>query len=125
LQDAGLHYALGLNLVRLKRTDEALAELGRTAELDPGQARYAYVYAVALHSAGRGSEALTELKENLTRHPDDRDTLLALINFSRDPGDISSALEFAERLERIVPDEPGLTALIQDLRRQVTKPIAR
>ncbi len=124
-QDAGLHYALGLNLVRLKRTDEALAELGRAAELDSGQARYAYVYAVALHSAGRGSEALTELKENLTRHPDDRDTLLALISFSRDSGDISSELEFAERLERIVPDEPGLTALVQDLRRQVTKPIAR
>ena len=51
-QDAGLHHALGLTLVRLKRTDEALAELRRAAELDPSQARYAYVYAVALHSAG-------------------------------------------------------------------------
>jgi tetratricopeptide (TPR) repeat protein len=121
-QDAGLHYALGLNLVRLKRTDEAVDELRRAAELDPGQARYAYVYAVALDSAGRLGEALMELKENLARHPDDRDTLLALISFTRDSGDISSALEFAERLERIVPAEPGLTALIQDLRRQVGKP---
>ena len=124
-QDAGLHYALGLNLVRLKRTDEALAEFGRAAELDPGQARYGYVYAVALHSAGRGSEAVTALKDNLARHPDDRDTLSALISFSRESGDINSALEFAERLEQIVPDAPGLAGLIQDLRNQVEKPRAQ
>ena len=73
-QDAGLHYSLGLALVRLKRSDEALGELRKAAELDPGQARYAYVYAVALHSAGRGNEAIAVLKENLVRHPNDRDT---------------------------------------------------
>ena len=48
-RDAGLHHALGLALARLKRPDEALAELRRAAELEPEQARYAYVYAVALH----------------------------------------------------------------------------
>ena len=32
-QDAGLHYALGLNLVRLKRSDEALVELHKAAQL--------------------------------------------------------------------------------------------
>ena len=62
-QDAGLHYALGLALVRLKRSDEAFGELSKAAGLDPGQARYAYVYAVALHSSGRVGEAMTELKE--------------------------------------------------------------
>jgi predicted CXXCH cytochrome family protein len=124
-QDAGLHHALGLTLVRLKRADQALDELRSAAALDPGQARYAYVYAVALHSAGHVGEAITELKENLTRHPSDRDTLLALISFSRESGDIGSALEFAERLEGIVPDTPGLGGLIQDLRRQAAKPIAQ
>src|SRR5208282_1592506 len=124
-QDAGLHHALGLTLLRLKRADQALDELRSAAELDPGQARYAYVYAVALHSTGHIGEAITELKENLTRHPNDRDTLLALISFSRESGDIGSALEFAERLEGIVPDTPGLTGLIQDLRRQAAKPIAQ
>ena len=55
-RDAGLHHALGLTLVRLKRPDEALAELRRAAELEPDRARYAYVYAVALHSAGRAEK---------------------------------------------------------------------
>jgi Flp pilus assembly protein TadD len=65
---------------------------------------------------------VSALKENLVRHPDDRDTLVALIGFSRESGDLSSALEFAERLQRIAPDESGLAALIQDLRLQVKKP---
>ena len=96
-RDAGLHHALGLSLVRLKRLDEALGELRRAAELEPDQARYAYVYAVALHSAGRGNEAISVLKEFLARHPNDRDTLLALFNFSREAGDIAGALEHAEQ----------------------------
>jgi predicted CXXCH cytochrome family protein len=124
-QDGGLHHALGLALVRLKRSDEALGELRKASEFDPGQARYTYVYAVALHSAGRADEAMTALKENLARHPDDRDTLSALISFSRESGDISSALQFAETLERIAPNEQGLGVLIQELRRQAAKPTAQ
>jgi Flp pilus assembly protein TadD len=49
-QDAGLRHALGLTLVRLKRADDALAELHRAAELDPGQARYLAAYKIALES---------------------------------------------------------------------------
>ena len=119
-QDAGLRHALGLTLVRLKRADDALAELHRAAELDPGQARYAYVYAVALHSSGHIGEAMTELRENLARHPNDRETLLALVSFSRDSGDARAALEYAERLAEIAQDS-ALAALIEELRRLAGK----
>jgi predicted CXXCH cytochrome family protein len=122
-QDAGLHHALGLTLVRLKRTDEALEELHRAADLDPRQARYAYVYAVGLHSAARAGDAIAALKESLARHPDDRDTLLALVTFSRDRGDPDSALEYAERLARNAPQDRGVAGLIEELRRQAGKPI--
>jgi tetratricopeptide (TPR) repeat protein len=97
------------------------AELHRAAELDPGQARYAYVYAVALHSSGRIAEAMTELKENLERHPNDRETLLALVSFSRDSGDARAALEYAERLAGIAPQDSALAALIEELRRLAGK----
>jgi predicted CXXCH cytochrome family protein len=120
-QDAGVHHALGLTLVRLKRLDEALAELRLAAELAPDQARYAYVYAVALHSAGRGSEAMTALEISLARHPNDRDTLLALISFSRDAGEPGTALEYAERLARIAPTDPNISGLTQQLRRQLNE----
>jgi len=124
-QDAGLHHALGLTLVRLKRVDEALDELRRAVEFDPDRARYAYVYAVGLHSAGRNADAMTVLKATLARHPDDRDILLALVTMSRDAGDTGSALDYAERLVRIVPNDPGLADLIQELRRQTTTPRAQ
>jgi Flp pilus assembly protein TadD len=117
-RDAGLHHALGLALVRLKRNDEALAELNKASELDPERSQYAYVYSVALHSAGRVQDALTALKANLARHPNDRDTLLALISFSRDSGDAKSALDYAQRLARIVPADQGLAKLIDELRQQ-------
>jgi predicted CXXCH cytochrome family protein len=121
-RDAGLHHALGLALTRLKRTDEAIAALRRAAEIEPDRARYSYVFAVALHSAGRGEEAMTVLKQILVRHPDDRDTLLALISFSRDAGDFGTALDYAERLARVTPNDPDVVALIESLRRQGSSP---
>ena len=120
--DGGLHHALGLALTRLKQPDDALEELRRAAELDPERPRYAYVYAVGLHSAGRKDEALALLKEILARHPDDRESLEALISFNRDAGDFAAALEYAERLARIAPNAPGLTAVIEGLRRQIKPP---
>ena len=116
--DAGLHHALGLVLVRMKRQGEALEEFRQATELEPEQARYTYVYAVGLHSAGRGAEAIAALKENLVRHPGDRDTLLALISFSRDVGDVAIALEYAERLAKIEPTNSELTTLVETLRHQ-------
>jgi predicted CXXCH cytochrome family protein len=116
-RDAGLHHALGLALTRLKRREESLGELRHAAELDPERARYAYVYAVGLHSAGHVEDAMAVLKESLARHPGDRDTLLALVGYSRDAGDITAALDYAEQLARAAPGEPGLAALIENLRR--------
>jgi predicted CXXCH cytochrome family protein len=121
-RDAGLHHALGLALTRLKRTDEAIAELHRAAEIEPDRARYPYVYAVALHSAGRGDEAMTVLNQILVRHPDDRDTLLALISFTRDAGDFATAFDYAERLARVAPNDPNVAALVESLRRQRSSP---
>ena len=118
-QDAGLHHALGLALIRLKRNDDALAELRKATELDPDRARYAYVYAVALHSGARRDEAMATLKNNLARHPNDRDTLMALVSFSRDGGHAKSALDYAQRLVPLMPADQGLAALIDALKRQV------
>ena len=120
-REASLHYALGLELVREKQLDGALDELRQAAELGPDQARYGYVYAVALNSAGRPGDAIAALKQNLQRHPNDRDTIQALISFSRDAGDLQSALDYAKLLTQIVPNSPDLNSLIEDLTRQLQK----
>jgi predicted CXXCH cytochrome family protein len=121
-RDAGLHHALGLALVRLKRPDEALAELARAAELEPSRARYAYVYAVGLDSVGRRADAISALKDNLARHPNDRDTLSALVSFNREAGDFASALAYAEQLARSDPNNAELKSLIETLRREAARP---
>jgi len=121
-RDASLHHALGLALVRQKRYDEALEELHKAAADDPSQPRFAYVYAVALHSAGRSVEALTELKDILVHRPDDQNTLMAIVSYSRDAGDLVTALAYAEQLARITPTDTNLAGLVEDLRRQVKKP---
>jgi predicted CXXCH cytochrome family protein len=121
LEDAGLHYALGLTLTRLKRPDDALAEFRVATELEPDRLRYAYVYAVALHSAGRVDESIKVLKDSVARHPDDRDTLLALVTFNRDAGDIGAALEYAEQLTRMAPNDRDLNRLVEDLRGRLKK----
>ncbi|WP_342714406.1 hypothetical protein AAFG22_11995 [Bradyrhizobium sp. B024] len=116
-QDAALHHALGLALVRQKRNEAALDELRQAAVLDPQQARYAYVYAVGLHSAGRRDDALAVLKESLRTHPNNLDLLSAGISFSREKGDKAAALQYAERLAQLVPNDARLAALIGELKR--------
>ena len=59
------------------------------------------------------------LKENSVRHPNDRDTLLALISYNRDAGDFRDALEHAEHLATTSPGNSELATLIEDLRRRI------
>jgi predicted CXXCH cytochrome family protein len=121
-RDAGLHHALGLALTRLKRPNEALVEFQSASELEPGEPRYQYVYAVALHSAGRPNEAIALLKQAVQSHPANPDILTALISFNRLAGDAPAALGYAEQLAATTPEDRGLAALIQKLRREIKSP---
>ena len=106
--DAELHHALGLNLVRQRRTADALPELARAAAIDPANARYAYVYAIALNSGGRTDDAIKTLEASHARHPADRDTLFALVTINRDAGRNAAALAWADRLVVVDPQSRPL-----------------
>ena len=80
-QSATLHYALGLALTRMKRSEDALAEFQRAAALEPANARLAYVYGVALYSAGHTAAAVAALEKSLATHPFDSDIRTALASF--------------------------------------------
>jgi tetratricopeptide (TPR) repeat protein len=70
---AAARHSYGLALIRERRYEEALPELERAYNLDSGNARYAYVYAVALNSRGSVAEALTVLEAARLRFPEDAD----------------------------------------------------
>jgi predicted CXXCH cytochrome family protein len=119
-EDGGLHHALGLSLVRLKRLEEALVEFRHAAELDTHNARYAYIYGVALHSAGRQQEAIGYLKDSLIGHPENRDIIVGIASFSREAGDTETALQYAEQAIKIAPDDPTIRSLVDQLKRQTS-----
>jgi len=110
-----VHHALGLLLARRRQLAPAIEELRRAAELRPDVARYAYVYAVGLHSAGRAEEAMAVLEETHRRHPANRDLLIALATFARDAGDRDAALRWATELLELAPGDPEAQALLADL----------
>jgi Tfp pilus assembly protein PilF len=97
-RNPSLLHALGLVMVREKRVPESIEWLERAAHLGPENPRYGFVYAVALHSAGRTQEAVSGLERVLDSHPYDRDSLSALAAFHREAGDLRQALRFEERL---------------------------
>jgi predicted CXXCH cytochrome family protein len=117
-RSAATHHALGLWLVRQQRMTEALAELEAAARLGPENARYGYVYAVALKGTGRATQAMATLARVLARHPYDRDTLSALIAYSRERGDARQALGYARRLAELEPSSARLRELIERLERE-------
>jgi Flp pilus assembly protein TadD len=75
--DAALHHALGLTLVRQRELQRGVAELARAVELAPSEARFSYVLAVALHDTGRPDEALRVVDAALQHRPYDPSLLEA------------------------------------------------
>ncbi len=119
---AQLHYALGLSLVRQKRSDEALAEFRKAATLAPDEPRYPYVYGVALHDVGQVADAMRTLADAQRRHPADRDILQALVTYALEQRDGTAALKWAHLLEQAAPDDTALAAQVRELEGRLAKP---
>ncbi len=114
---AELRHALGLRLARASDLSGALRELGEAAATAPDNPRHAYVYAIALHSAGRRREAMAVLISANARHPYNPDILGALVSFAREHGSRGEALGYARQLLEALPDDPGVTRLVRELER--------
>jgi predicted CXXCH cytochrome family protein len=112
---ADLHHALGLLLVRKTDKTAALQELAKAAKLAPDNARYAYVHAIGLNSAGKWREALAVLKAANARLPYNLDILSALISIQREAGDNKAALVYAREAAEALPDNKEIKQLITEL----------
>jgi predicted CXXCH cytochrome family protein len=117
VDSADLYHALGLSMIRQKKSAEAVLLLGQAAELDTGNARYVYVYAVALQSAGKQKKALDVLSKANERHPADTDILYALVTFNREAGRKVQALIHARKLQVLLPTNEQISNLIESLQK--------
>lgn len=112
---AVLHYALGLSLVRQKQYADALLSLHQAARLDPDAPRYTLTHAIALNSTGNSQQALANLRDYNQRHPDNREVLLTLATMHRDTGDIATAVNYANRILELSPDDEQAKLLKKSL----------
>jgi len=112
---ADLHHALGLLLVRKRDSAAALKELALAVKLAPDNARYGYVHAIGLHSAGRRGEALSLLRTVDARQPYDPEILSALVSMSREAGNAKDALVYARKIAEIYPDNPEVKRMLAEL----------
>ncbi len=89
--DASLYHALGLLQIRKKDLSAAINSLARAAQLAPENARYSYIYALAVQRTGDLPQALAILRTALERHPTNRDILAALAFLNQERGDQDAA----------------------------------
>ncbi len=114
--NADVHQAMGMWLVRQSRSEEALSYLQQAAELAPEQPYFGYLYAIALNSKGAPKSALEVLEETYRRHTQDRQILVALVTIHRDQGDLDQAIFYAEKLLALQPVDPNAQRLLASLR---------
>ena len=116
---APLLHALGLSLVRQKRTEEAVKSLREAAQLAPETPRFAYVAAVALHDTGKPTEATQVLAAALAHHPYDRQVLYALTAYELQSGQFESALSHANLLHELEPEDQQVDKLLATIRQSM------
>jgi len=114
-ESAALHHSLGLILVRQGQSDVALLELARAAELDSGDSRFVYVYAVALNSLGQSGQAISVLENARESFPANYDIAWALATMYRDLGRVDDARAAAERLLKQFPNDQNGGRLLDTL----------
>ncbi|MCB1207128.1 MAG: ammonia-forming cytochrome c nitrite reductase subunit c552 [Verrucomicrobiae bacterium] len=114
--DRGLaRESLARFLVRQKRYDEGVAELGQAAALLPENPGTQYFYGVALNSLGRFPEALPYLEKARELAPRHLEYLTGLATVCRDAGKMDLALKYAREALALEPDNPQLQSLVRSL----------
>jgi Flp pilus assembly protein TadD len=111
-----LHHALGLSLVRQRRSDDALAELAEAVRQTPENPRFAYLYAVALHDLGKPEQGISVLRDALAKSPGDADLLSALLSYELQSGDLDSAITHAEALVQLDPENDEAQQILRALK---------
>jgi Flp pilus assembly protein TadD len=114
-QSGSLHHALGLAQIRNGERVPGIASLQQAYKLAPEAVRYAYVYAVGLHSEGQTVEALSILKEAHKRFENNPDLLLMLASVYLERDERDQAMLYARKLDQLVPDNPTVQALLQEI----------
>lgn len=107
-EEASLHHAHALMLVRQGKRAEALTAFQRAHELAPEHSHYGYVFAVALYDSNQKQRALALLRELLRQAPAQRSVRLALISYLSAEGNRAEVEALRAELAAQNPGDPLL-----------------
>ncbi|WP_353846443.1 tetratricopeptide repeat protein, partial [Pseudomonas sp.] len=88
----------------------AMAALREAVRLEPDNAHYGFVLAVALHDTGHPDQAVAELQRRLAQQPANREVRLTLVQYYLEQGHSDQAARLQAELAAINPDDPALVA---------------
>lgn len=103
-----LQHTQGLMLIRSGGTANAMPYLRNAVRLDPANAQYAFVLAVALHDGGKVDEATQQLENLLQRQPYNRNARLSLIQYYLENGQEPKAQVVMQSWKKLNPGDPAL-----------------
>ncbi|MGF6591678.1 tetratricopeptide repeat protein [Pseudomonas sp. 2835] len=92
------------------KREAALKAFQHAVKLEPDNAGFGYVLAVALHDQGQTTEAREQLWRSLQQHPFNRDLRLALIHYLQQAQKPAEAAQLLNALRQINPHDPLLQA---------------
>ncbi len=115
---AQLRLQLGITLLRLKRTEEGVAELRRAVELDPYSGRARYKYGIGLARIGRNEEALASLRQGALLEPDVADHQWRLAEEARRQGHRLEAWDAVNYCLELQPDHPEAQETVKALKKE-------
>ncbi|MDJ0653059.1 MAG: HEAT repeat domain-containing protein [Xanthomonadales bacterium] len=113
-ESVAVREAVALAHVRLQDYPAAISEL-QDATRRVGDARLWYLLALALERVEQRVEAVAALEQALGQRPDDLDGLVLMVALLRDMGQRDRALGFAQRLQQLRPNNPGIRQLLQSV----------
>lgn len=103
-----LQHTQGLMQIRAGDTAKAMPYLRQAARLDPANAQFAYVLAVALHDSGEVEPACEQLEDLLKRQPYHRTARLSLIQYYLENGQEPKAQAVLQSWKALNPGDPAL-----------------
>ena len=113
--NAVVEYALGLHYIRIHQMQKALQALAEATQLQPDNARYAYVYAVALNGNGQSEQAIKILQQVNEQHPYDSDVLIALVTYNKNMGYRKAAEVYAAKLIELNPQYGSVENILEGI----------
>ena len=95
-----LHHALGLWYVQNKQKDKAIVALKKAVTLDPDNARFSYVYAVAIGES-HPAEAIEVLEKVYPKHTGNIQIVSGLVYYTKQVGDMKKSAMYEEKLKAL------------------------